>query len=788
MPPAIRASHTPGSGSDLCEGWSPCDSFDSYWLSFSEPGANIISPGVNNHKPFSGTFVPGLGASAVGANDGQLQVYTCPIVGDYPPDDLSGLPPDVDCGGDGTDKFAGKFRWPDPVMGDELYATNLQFKLTGAAKKAETKPAFRIYLTAGDRHLAHRDIRLCTSEFSPADGSIFCTGTGNIPFKAFVGSDVGCKKFDSNSNTSENAGVCLIAGDLPGVTLNGQGGVSAVLNFGFQNPTDAFIAEFQLSECGSLNESMDLSFLGCKVTIDAPSTAELNNAAEIILTILDNEASVCFTDPKTPETDLPGCVMVLEDENGQQMLPLTALPDPPSVLSPLRNLLGAGLNRLAALVGAKPLVATAVGSKLSGGFRDLSDIQAAIRTFTGFPDGFGTDCGDACRDLGVVAGTETVTVQAVAPNPNGPVAVPGVRFHFFPDGGGGTAACPATLPAGALCFEPGEADVTVTSTPTNWSPQTVFITGTDGKASVEWTPGVGSNPREMKILVCGGAIDGSYTPQLVGNHPFVWGYLQTCDRDPADVDNGSDGYANGPLVGVDDPFEPINNTFGVAANDLPLTVRASSCPTPFVEDGLRYKDGKDQWPDDCVGKFDFFANTSGAQPDVENATLRWTNDGEYLYVAVEVRGARAKDLNDAFFIFDNNADGTEDDTYAADTELGDDIVVMRLGESPVTKDWWTTERCAGSPKASLCGSPDDAFRQDADGFAARSPTGDLFWEFRKKLMSVGCGVTGDQFGEDFCLEKGDFVASSGTITGGQGGGKGGTDFPDKGVFHLIQIK
>ena len=775
-PPAIRASHTAGSGSDLCRGWSPCDAFAGYWHGFSEPGANIISPGVNNHKPFSGTFVPGLGASAVGANDGQLQAYTCPIDEPYPGEDTGNSPPVVDCS-DGSNKFDGRFRWPDPVEGDEQYVTSLQFKLTGAAKKAEPKPAFRIYLTAGDRHLAHRDIRLCTSQVSPADGSIYCSGTGTIPFKVFVGSDVGCKTFDSNANTSENAGVCLIAGDLPGVTLDGQGGITAALNFGFQNPADAFIAEFELSECGSLNQSMDLSFLGCKVTIDAPSDAQLTNVAEVSFTILED---VCFDSSGTPEVGLPGCVMVLEDENGQQMLPLTDLPDPPSALSPLRNLLGAGLNKLAALVGVKPLAATAVGKKLSGGFRDLSDIQAAIRTFVGFPDGFGTDCGDACRDLGVVTGTETVTVQAIAPNSSGDVAVPGVRVHFFPDDGGGTAACPGTLPAGALCFEPGEDDFT-TSPATSWSPQTVFITGTGGTASVEWTTGVGPNPREMQILVCGGAIDGSDTPQLVSNHPFVWGTLQTCDRDPTDLDDGTDGFANGPLVDIDDPFESINNTFGVAANDLPLTVRASSCPTPDVTDGLRLN----EWPDDCVGEYKFFANTTGPKPPIENASLLWTNDGTYLYVAVEVRGAQAKDLNDAFFYFDNDAtvsSGTVGLPYPDVTETGDDVVVMRLDEAPVTTDWWTTSTCAGSPKASLCGNEDSATGNQALGAAAVDGS-NLFWEFRKELNG-SCPN-----GEDFCLGLllPDHVGISGIITGGKGGGKGGTNFPDVDGFILIQI-
>jgi len=780
-PPAIRASHTEGSGSDLCGGWSPCGAFDGYWHGFSEPGTNVISPGVNNHKPFSGTFVPGLGASAVGANDGQLQVYTCPIDergGEYPGENVDVLgnptndPPVVDCGGDGTDKFAGEFRWPDPVMGDEQYVTHLQFKLTGPAKKAPVKPAFRIYLTAGDRHLAHRDIRLCTSEFSPADASIYCSGTGTIPFKVFVGSDVGCKTFDSNANTSENAGVCLLAGDLGPVTLSGGAGIGdAELDFGFQNPQDAFIAEFTLSECGSLNQSMDLSFLGCKVTIDAPTDAELTNVATISLDILSDECD--------DGDQYPGCVIVLKDENGQQMIPLTDLPDPPSALSPLRDLLGAGINKLAVLLGAKPLVATAVGKRLSGGFRDLSDIQAAIRTLVEFPDGFGTDCGDACRDLGVVTGTTPITVNVFAPRTTD-IPVPGVRVHFFPDGPDGTVSCPVPMPTdGSLCLNPGQTDLT-TDVPTNWSPQTVYITGTNGTATVDWTPGSAPNPKEAKVLVCGGAIDGSDTPQIVGNHPFVWGYLQTCDRNPADVDDGSVGYANGPLVGIDDPFEPINNTFGVAANDLPLTVRASSCPTPDVTDGLRLN----EWPDDCVGEYKFFAKTTGPRPPIENGSLLWTNDGTYLYVAIEVRGAQAKDLNDAFFYFDNDAtasSGTVGLPYPDVTETGDDIVVMRLDEAPVTTDWWTTATCAGSPKASLCGSEDSATGNQALGAAAVG--GNLFWEFRKELNG-SCPNS-----EDFCLGLllPDHVGISGTITGGKGGGKGGTNFPDDDGFILIQI-
>jgi hypothetical protein len=797
-PPAIRASHTATSGSDLCAGYSPCDGFDGYWHSAAtEPatGAYIVAPGVNNHSSeYTGDFVPGLGATAVGANDGQLQVYSCPIdetSTPYPREDVTtGVPTDpppvVDCSG------ANKVRWPDPVWaeGSEFYVTQLQFQLKGQERKVEPKPAHRIYMTAGDRHLVHRDIRLCTSDFSPADASIYCIGTGTIPFKVSVRSDLGCVSSDANGEFgSEESATCLVAGNLD-FSLEGlTAGVDAAISIEEQAAIDAFIATFSLSECESIADNapgMDLRFLGCKVTIDAPTDAELTNAATIFLSILDDEG-LCAAAKADPNDELgSGCVIVLEDGDGQQMLPTNIGEPTPIALSPMQKLLGAGLNKLAALFGAKPLVAVAVGSNLSGNFRSLSEIQAAVRTTVGFPDGFGSACSPpepACTDLGTVTGPTTVTAQATAPTTGGDEPVEGVRVHFFPDAGG-TAAC---LAGDSNCDDSGG----------TWTDgQTVVLTDVNGDASVEWTLGVAGQTTEMKILVCGGAIAGSNTPrdhdlsslpESAGD--YVWGTLQTCDRDPTDEDDGTDGSANGPAAGRD-PFESDSPDFSVAANDLPLTVKASGCPV-IDADGERHDPitGEDEWPDGCVGKFDFTANTTG-KPKADNATLRWTNDGDSLYVSIEIVNAQPKDLNDAFFYFDVNPPmRTVGSPYPGVIQEGDDVVVMRLDETPITTDHFVPASCDGTPKATLCSSADNVTGDQASGAATVDDTDgdgdadDLFWEFSKALTSASCPNNS----EDFCLASGSQVGGSWTITRGDGGGKGGTTAPDGGGFLLIEI-
>ncbi len=204
-------------------------------------------------------------------------------------------------------------------------------------------------------------------------------------------------------------------------------------------------------------------------------------------------------------------------------------------------------------------------------------------------------------------------------------------------------------------------------------------------------------------------------------------------------------------------------------NDLPLTWKASSCPTPTVTDGVR----SDEWQvGECAGEYKFTAKIGGGKTQPDNASLLWTHDGTNLYVAIEIRGAGAKDLNDAFFYFDNDATaGPVGGAYVH----GD--------PTKVTADHFAPAACDGSPKASLC-SAVDATSGDQTSGAASVDGANLFWEFSKAL-NESCPND-----EDFCLGNAlpDYVGVAGTITGGKGGSKGGNEVPGGDGYILIEIK
>jgi hypothetical protein len=336
-------------------------------------------------------------------------------------------------------------------------------------------------------------------------------------------------------------------------------------------------------------------------------------------------------------------------------------------------------------------------------------------------------------------------------------------------------------------------------------------TGADGLAS--FTVTVGNVNTRFWALGCGVGIEGSSAALTTDNRGGGIGFQAagiaadelpgdleaTCDRDPRDTDTGTDF---GPLTSTDPFIAPADQSDGncpgddcsalrvpVAIDDVPIEYLFEVCGAPAVDGDKDLAAG--EWSDRCTDSYDFTANTTGkAKPG--NATLRWTIVNDTLYGAIEIRDAQAKDLNDAFFYLDLSADvqvGTVGDPYLADLAEGDDVVVMRLDDQIVATDHVVPLQCEGSPKASLCSTEDSGADPNQAFGAARSGVdtdgvdgaNDLFWEFSKSLLDADCG-------EDLCLGDLPYVGGSGTITGGQGGGKGGTTVPEDGGFILMELR
>lgn len=760
----IRASHEDPAGTstsltDECVGESPCDAF------FGGPaGFCFVPPLTDNHLSdgaCSAPFVPGL-------PDGSLQLEWCQVVySGSPPSGVPTLATPLNCGGpvdltwDGTSEF---------------YQASVKFK------KPDTGKIFRLYIVRGSTHFAHRDVIVDPNLTTPADEPVLAVGTGNIPVKVRLTGAFTCDDGEDDG-TVEN---CLIVDDQ-----HFQLGNAALVQFGAV--TNPFFLNAELGECETADyltydgkRSHDLARLGCTVDIDGEFTLE--EAATIV---------ICEELP----AGLPaGALRVIHQQeaggdpskpDGLSVLPPVAADCSALAFAPtgLEGYWHAGLEKLAGWLGVKELVANAAAVQATSGgggafFRN-STFELAVVTVNRFWDLEASPAaaiGDrAVLDLGARPSGAAIPVAVQAVTSDG-YAVAGEYVQWFRDGYG-SVACPTTgLATGASCE---------TST-SDWGEAASFRTGDDGIAWVWWTPGVGpTSTREVYAVTCGAGVyadagdPNGDTPIPAGAADGdILGVHQFCDRDVT----AFNGYKNGPNAGAD-PFDAVDSSgdalpYEIALNDPELTWQAQACPTP-VPDGYQVHPttSLDEWPAGCFESYPFIASVTGKTPSEPNAELLWTNDGTYLYVAIKVRNAQAKDLNDAFFVFDNVApNGTSGATYNATTSTGDDIVVMRLAESPVTTDWWTTAQCAGSPKASLCGNVDTATGNDALG-AAKVTGSDLFWEFRKAL-SDQCPSNS----EDFCLSAGDFVGISGTITGGQGGGKGGTSFPANADFVRAQIK
>jgi hypothetical protein len=641
--------------------------------------------------------------------------------------------------------------------------------------------SFRLYIVQGDQHRAHRDVIVDPNLTSPADDPVLAVGTGNTPVKVRVTESVEC---DDGIDDLEVTN-CLIVSNQQ-LNLGNLG-----TNIQFGTVVNPFFVSATLEDCRHVTDpngdpAVDLRLPGCKVSIEGDFQLNPDIGEDPGFIQICDDLSGLTEDYFAPRA--LGVLHVELDASkpkgaGVSVLPFAAA----NCVSPLAESDTDGLfGKLASLFGIKPLVATSAVGPLKGGggsFYSNTEFEPALLAINWIYDvAASATVDDAAElDLGVVgAGTAVpVAVQALAEcdltgssQPAGfcttgaydaPVAGQTVRYFAL----GGTVSCDGGATSGAWCS---------------------MLTGADGKAQASWTPGAGES--ELKAITCGAGIYGSdlqVDPSLPAGS--VQGPHGFCDFDPTDEDDGTAGPANGWLAGTD-PFAgiaygtaPSQVLYESAINDLPLTWKARSCPTPDVTDGVR----GDEWQvGTCAGEYKFTAKTTGGKTLPDNASLLWTNDGTNLYVAIEIRGAGQKDLNDAFFYFDNDANsGNAGDAYAHGIHEGDDVVVMRLDDpTKVTADHYAPLSCEGSPKASLCSAVDETSGDQTNG-AAGVDGANLFWEFSKELAGGSCPN-----GEDFCLGLAlpDYVGIAGTITGGQGGSKGGTEVPGGDGYILIEIK
>ena len=801
IPTTIRASHTGGDPAtdDLCGGLSPCDAFDYRPLipgpaDLGVAGFCFLPPAVDNHTSdpaCSGDFVPGL--------DGQLQLAYCqveyPTVGDVeggPPD--GSRPPTIVPG-----SCQSSAQWKDFVQepGAEFYKSQVQFK----KNTADDGDIFRLYVVRNGTHFAHRDVIVNSNFTPPADGFVHAIGNGKEPVKLRVTEGSGCAYFDTQGVGTNNAASCLITGGSV-VELEGEGG-GIQTTFLFPDGNPAFFAEFEQSECLSLgfnvvddttepptiagNASVDVPLADCKVTLTSEELESLTVPGRIELTLTDARwLGGVFQDARLN--------VIQEDEFGQGVLP--PVQDQPwfggaTSSFALLNAITGSLNRVAAFLGVKPLIAQG-GAGFS--FRRLSDFQVALMPVMNFdpsivpedPDDCTTPA-PHCLNLGTVpAGAPVpVSVTVTAPGNTAPDAaafpVPDTRLHFFPLDGG-TADCPdgsaGTMLDPRGCY-PAFSDDYSTVPPSTWD-HTVVVTGDDGVGGVDWNLGAGSNPHEIKVLACGVARLGPNEPNPPSEPGAdgVWGDLGFCSERSVTAT----GFDNGPADGFT-PYEPVDNDYEVAIYGLPLTFQASTCPIPTVNG----TEDPGEWPDECVEKTGFIVNLPGPKPTEPNGWLYTFNDGTDLYAAIKVE---TNSLIDVFLNFDNDPPLSPADVdpatpgvqYSSTATENDDQLVLRtkgIGAPGEFTDRYQTLSCTQSQGKTLCGADDTT----QDGTGAADAVGFAFFEFKHPL----CSNPPDS--QDFCVASGvgDNLGVYATATGGSGGGKGNFIFPDFRVYQLINI-
>lgn len=771
-PSTVRMSHVGSSSGDstvgdLCGGLSPCDAFD-YDRDgdgtpdgiTGVPGMCFLPPTVNNHlsdPACSGDFVPGL--------SGMFELAWCQVQYPVVNGALDGSqPPTIVACQDPAD-------WEPLVQdpsGGEFYSASVQWKRNEAADST----VFRLYVVRGDLHWAHRDVIVDPSLTTPADNFVLAIGHGAEPVKVRITKSLTCVYYDTQANSPENAATCLING----ATTFPISSDHVATTFSFPASTPTFVADFEVSECLSLrdpdgNSLVDIPLASCKISVNAPIET-LPEPAQIWVDVDDPR---WITGPF--QNARPNVLQV--DEFGVRALPPH---DPlpwfvtPTASNPVMRWIDRGLDKLASLFLPQPLYAF---PGIGFDFKSMSDFMVGVATRAS-ADAImsGTACSSgepSCLDLGSFEDGATVPVTVHVDAPDNTIAgtsfdVPFTRVHVFPETG--SVACPASpIDTDQQCYAAGVSDVSV-SPPNVWTnPQRlVIITGSTGRATFDWALAGGAN--RVQVASCGTAVPGTEpNPPDEPGADGVWGDAGDCsNRYTAMMD--ASAYDNGPADGFT-PFEPVDTEHEVAIYAPPLTFVASTCPQ-IVVDGQKGDDyGTSEW-EACATKTGFIAPLKGPKSATDNAWLYTYSDETTLYVALEVA---TNDLGNRIFInFAEQANGTQD-------AAGDELLVIDFGDATVSHDWHYTQACVGNNSSSLCGDP-DAYGDGAESVQAAATVGGagvshdhVFYEFSRPLDSPHNGTQGPPK-EDLHGVSGQQLGLLLHVTQGQGGGKGGFEYPD----------
>lgn len=779
---------------DLCGGLSPCDAYPGYSNhpdTVGVPGFCFLPPTVNNHlsdPACSGAFVPGL--------SGVFKLAWCRV--------------NYGTNADGTqaptiDYCQKSSEWQNLVQdpnGGEFYTASVQWKRGGnGGDTASVGAVFRLYVVQGDKHFAFRDVVIDPNLTTPADNFVLAIGYGTDPIKVRITKDFSCVRYDTQQPGTDNAATCLV----DGASSFKFSTDSEDVTFHFPDGNPTFLANIEVSECLSLgfdtndatgattgNALVDTPLADCKVSLSSQQISELTVPGQIQVTV---------TDPRWTTAGAPFAkarLNVLQaDGAGVAALPPSETPSPDwfgtaTSSSVVLRWLGKGLDALASLFEPGKLYAS-TGSGAGWDFTRMSDFQVAVMPVMDFADS-GSACATpsaSCLDLGNFTGDAPVPVhvKVSAPDNTGPHtypdgydSVPDTRLHFFPSSG--TVSCPAgSEPSAATswrgCYPKGALDYS-TNPPSQWD-HLVYVTGTDGKATVDWS--LASGDDTLHVSACGVARPGTNEPNPPAEpgSDGVWGTLGDCsNREVSMTQPGA--YDNGPADGFT-PFEPVDTQNEVAIYGLPLTFEAHTCPKITIDGKEGEVNGTSEWA--CADSVGFSAPLKGPKGGI-NAWLYTYSDAHAVYVALRVK---TTDLGNK--IFWNFVEDTQDIQAA-----GDELLVKDFGDSSVKLDWHFTQSCVDNNSSSLCGAED--VYNDGSYAASDSATVDgggsgwVFYEFKRPLGSPYDGTVQGNPKEDLHIPPNDTIGVRVTVTQGQGGGKGGFVYPDPQkssvLFHLFKIK
>jgi hypothetical protein len=451
----------------------------------------------------------------------------------------------------GADGLATVGWTPSVGAARKLYALGCGIAVAGEDTPQTATDGILGVLQAANGGSCDRDPTVVDGYDATVDGYANGAGTGVDPFEPFNATEIAINDLPlvftaavACNNVGETTVTCEFT-DGEGGTLTIDDGTTEVqLNIGPGNGDRAYTLAFNDDAV-----DVDVRTFGRAVSVTADPAFDPADR------LVDSNILFCRTLDTSGENEAH---VIQQDADGQSVLPRLQVDCPlvPSASSALERI-GDGLFAAASWLGPRPLIATAAVKSSGGGggtLQRLSDFDLAEMSSASIESGDGASITEG----------ETIdaSVQVVVADGS---AAEGATIRFFAESGDQLTCSDSST--GASCVE---------------------VTGTDGLATVGWTPALGS-ARKLYALGCGIAVAGESTPTTPTDG--VLGVLQStnggiCDRDPTVVDGydaSVDGYANGAGTGVD-PFEPFNDT-EIALNDLPLVFTATVEAPYSVIDG-----------------------------------------------------------------------------------------------------------------------------------------------------------------------------------------------------------